>query len=225
MRIDMEKFKRIEHKVEDLDEQKGQVAIVINKTGMIDDDGDISAPGSFNKTIKENFRRIKHFLNHDRWILLGLPQEIIIKDDRVIAISNMNMKKDIAKDVFEDYKFFAEHNRTLEHSIGFEVIKRDKTDRRIILEYKLWEYSTLTSWGANEETPLLYLKDTNNLAQRIDALEKMYRMHYTPERMRKIEKALEALTNGQVKFDDPTVTKPQPNLAKILEGLDDTLGI
>jgi len=144
--------------------------------------------------------------------------------DKVVAISNMNMKKAVARDVFEDYKFFAEHNRTLEHSIGFEVIKRDKADRRVILEYKLWEYSTLTSWGANEETPLIYLKDTNNLAQRIETLEKMYKMHYSPDRMMKIERALEALTNGQVKFSNPTGTKPQPNFAKILEGLD-TLGI
>jgi len=216
----MEKFKRIEHKVEDLDEQKGIVAIVINKTGVLDDDGDISAPGSFNKTIKENFKRIKHFLNHDRWILLGLPNEIKLQGDKVIAISSMNLKKSVARDVFEDYKFFAEHNRTLEHSIGFEIIKRDKTDKRIILEYKLWEYSTLTSWGANQETPLMYLKDSNNLAQRIDILEKMYKMHYTPERMRKIEKVLEALTGGQVSFNDPTIMKPQPDLAKILEGLD-----
>jgi len=220
----MERFKSIEHKVEDIDEKQGIVAIVINRMGNVDDDGDISAPGSFNKTIKENFRRIKHFLNHDSWVLLGLPKELKTQGNKLVAVSSMNMKKAVARDAFEDYKFFAENDRTLEHSIGFEVIKRDKTDRRIILEYKLWEYSTLTSWGANKETPLLYLKDANNLAQRLDNLEKMLKMNYTPERMRRIEKALEALTDGQVEFQDPTITKPQPNLAKILEGFD-TLGV
>ncbi len=216
----MDKFKKLDHKVEDIDEKRGVVGIVINKVGVIDDDGDISAPGSFSKTIRENVRRIKHFLNHDRWILLGLPKEIKMQGDKLVALSLMNMSKQVARDVFEDYKFFAENDRTLEHSIGFEVIKRDKTDKRIILEYKLWEYSTLTSWGANKDTPLMYLKETNNIAQRMEALEKMLKMNYSPDRMRKIEKALEALTDGEVTFDEPPVTKPPFDLAKLLEGLD-----
>jgi phage head maturation protease len=217
-------FKKVERKVEDVDDKKGVVAIVINAFGKVDADGDISAPRSFNKTVKENIHRIKHFLNHDSWLLLGLPKEFKIDQEKIVAISQLNMSKQLTRDVFEDYKFFAENNRTLEHSIGFEVIKRDKEDRRVILEYRLWEYSTLYSWGANEHTPMVYLKESGNLAQRIDTLERMLKMNYSPDRMRKIEKAIESLTDGAVSFGAPTVTEPAKAFAKIAQALDSLSG-
>ena len=42
------------------------------------------------------------------------------------------------------------HGLNAELSIGYEVIKRDEKNRSIITEYKLYEYSFLTSWAANE---------------------------------------------------------------------------
>ncbi len=213
-------FKKVERKVEDVDDKKGIVAIVINAFGKVDADGDISAPRSFNKTVKENIHRIKHFLNHDSWLLLGLPKEFKIDQEKIVAISQLNMSKQLTRDVFEDYKFFAENNRTLEHSIGFEVIKRDKEDRRVILEYRLWEYSTLYSWGANENTPMVYLKESGNLAQRIDTLERMLKMNYSPERIQKIEKAIESLSGGEVSFGTTTPVEPARAFAKISQALD-----
>ena len=52
---------------------KGRVLIAVNAFGNTDSDGDISAPGSFKKTLKENFNRVRWFLNHDTTILLGVP--------------------------------------------------------------------------------------------------------------------------------------------------------
>ena len=37
-----------------------------------------------------------------------------------------------------------------ELSIGYNVISRDSSNKSIISEYKLFEYSFLSSWAANE---------------------------------------------------------------------------
>ena len=63
--------KSIVTKTNDVDEQ-GRVVIAVNAIGNEDADGDISMPGSFNKTLKEDFNRLKWFLNHDPTILLGI---------------------------------------------------------------------------------------------------------------------------------------------------------
>ena len=33
----------------------------------------------------------------------------------------LNMKKEVSRDTYEDYKLYAEHGRTLEHSVGVVV--------------------------------------------------------------------------------------------------------
>ena len=61
-------FKSYSNIVQDVDQKSGNegiVTIYVNAFGNEDRDGDISAPGSFNKTIKENFANIKHFLDHN----------------------------------------------------------------------------------------------------------------------------------------------------------------
>ena len=54
-------------------------------------------------------------------------------------------------------------------------------------EWRLWEYSTLYSWGANEKTPLIGIKSLNDL-------ELMMREgHYSDEKAKKIEELYEQL--------------------------------
>ena len=182
-------FKSLSHEVKDLDEAKGIVTIYINAFNNEDSDGDISAPGSFKRTFKNNLKIIKHLLNHNGDYLLGLPIELYEDDHGAVAVSQMNMKKQIVKDVFEDYRLFAANKRSLDHSIRVRAIKRDTDNEQIVLEWKLWEYSTLYTWGANPETPLIDIKS-------LDELEIMMREgNYSDEKARKIEKLYDQLKN------------------------------
>lgn len=153
----------LEKEIKGIDEAEGIVEMYVNAFGNEDSDGDISAKGSFKKTIKDNFKRIKHFLNHYSDQLLGLPLKFVEDDFGLLVTSQMNLAKQFVKDVFADYVLFSQNNRTLEHSVRVRDIKRDTNDERIVLEWKLWEYSTLYSWGANERTPLVNIKSMADL--------------------------------------------------------------
>jgi len=155
------KQKIYESKAIDLD-KKGQVLIAVNAFGNVDSDNDISQPGSFKKTLKENFNRVRWFLNHDVTILLGVPVKGFEEGEYLIMQAQFNMEKQISRDTYEDYKLYDEYGKSLEHSVGLQAIKwtyDENTGIRTIQEWKLWEFSTLTHWGANENTPLLGIKN------------------------------------------------------------------
>lgn len=202
-------------------DEKGVVTIAVNAFGNLDSDGDISAKGAFKKTIKENFQRIKHLLNHNFSQLLGVPEELKETSEHLVAVSRMNMEKSLVKDVFSDYKFHAEMGRTLEHSIGFNVVKRDEKDPRIIKEYKLFEYSTLTFLGANENTPLLDLKNRDDIIDQIDFLtQALHKGQFTDEKFIHIEKRLEKLNQlfTQMKPSQKDTSEPiATEIASMLE--------
>lgn len=186
--------KSIATKTNDVDEQ-GRVVIAVNAIGNEDADGDISMPGSFNKTLKEDFARLKWFLNHDPCILLGVPISGEEKDDLVQMTSQFNMKKQIARDTYEDYKLYAEHGRTLEHSIGVNAINRNKSNPKEVLQWKMWEYSTLTNWGANERTPLLDIKGMNTISaeEHIKFLEEAVKMKYSDAKLKAITQSIDVI--------------------------------
>ena len=186
--------KSIITKANDVDEQ-GRVVIAVNAIGNEDADGDISMPGSFNKTLKEDFARLKWFLNHDPCILLGVPISGEEKDDLVQMTSQFNMKKQIARDTYEDYKLYAEHGRTLEHSIGVNAINRNKSNPKEVLQWKMWEYSTLTNWGANERTPLLDIKGMNTISaeEHIKFLEEAVKMKYSDAKLKAITQSIDVI--------------------------------
>jgi HK97 family phage prohead protease len=162
-----------------INKEKGIVTIYVNAFGNEDTDGDISMPGSFEKTIKENQRRIRHFLNHSWQNLVGVP--ISMKEDAIglLVESKLNLNTELGRDVFENYKLYAENNRSLEHSVGLEAMKYEeqKTEDgryiRQVNEWKLWEYSTLYGWGANQNTPMIGMKSQEDLAKYIDDFEFM----------------------------------------------------
>ena len=133
------------------------VTVAVNAFGNMDSQGDISVQGSFTKTLKENFGRIKHFLNHDTDKLIGCPLEGREENGYLVMVSEM-ANTQLANDVLELYKLYDKNQRTLEHSIGVEAMQRDKENPSKVLQWRLWEYSTLYSWGANEKTPLLGIK-------------------------------------------------------------------
>jgi HK97 family phage prohead protease len=195
-------FKNIKSKVKEVD-SKGQVVVAANSFGNVDSQGDISMPGSFSKTIKENFDRVKWFLNHDTTLLLGVPVQAVETPQYLQITGQLNLNKEIGRNTYEDYKLYAEYGKSLEHSIGVDAIKYVIEDNvRKVTEWKLWEFSTLTSWGANSQTPLISIKS--------DELEwlniRLNKGNYTDEKFLEIEKQIQFLKSL---IDEPTkVTQP-----------------
>lgn len=185
-------------KANDLDEEKGIVTVAVNGIGIVDSQNDISMPGSFNKTLSENIGRMKWFLNHDTTQLLGVPLEGAEKDGNLVMVGQLNLAKQIGRDTLEDYKLYAAAGRTLEHSIGVQAIKRDPNDKRKVLEWKMWEYSTLTSWGSNPQTFLVGIKNDNpaTVADNIAFIRQALKMRYTDERLKQYEMRLDMLTKA-----------------------------
>lgn len=191
--------------MKDLDESKGVVTIYINAFGNEDSDGDISLPGSFKRTFKNNGHTIQHWLNHERDKLLGVPIKLYEDDFGAVAVSQLNIRKQLGKDVFEDYKLFAEHGKTLQHSVRVIPVKfeeerdKDRTVRKVS-EWKLvMEYSTLYGWGANQQTPLIDIKSLSDL-------ELMMREgNYSDVKGRQIEETYNKLKR-LLESDDPQDT-------------------
>jgi HK97 family phage prohead protease len=195
------KQKVYQTKAESLD-QKGRVLIAVNAFNNVDSDGDISAPGSFKKTLKESFDRVRWFLNHDITLLLGVPVKGYEDAGYLKMEAQFNLEKQIAKDTYEDYKLYQEYGKSLEHSVGLQAIKytidQDK-QTRTITEWKLWEFSTLTAWGANENTPLLGIKSAGDLLKDLtddqvrEVLNKMNNGNYSDARKKAADQAYKSL--------------------------------
>ena len=192
-----ETLKRIPYQTKTVDvDEKGIVTAAVNGIGIEDSQKDISMPGSFVETITNDIDRMRWFLNHDTTQLLGVPLYGEEKADNLIVTGQLNLNKQIGRDILADYKLYAEAGRTLEHSIGVKAIKRDKDDRRKVLKWKMYEYSTLTSWGANPNTYLVGLKSATNEQVRdaVDFLKLACKQNgYSDERFMCIEKELSML--------------------------------
>lgn len=154
------KFKNYKSAVLDVNE-KGIVTIAVGAFDNEDMGGDIARKGAFNRTFKEGINRIKHYIDHklSTAFNVGLPVKMYETDTHAVVESALNLEKQIARDLFSDYKFFNSHERTLEHSYGYETIKGKARPKRgeELFEIKMWEYSTV-GLGMNPDTPLLGLK-------------------------------------------------------------------
>lgn len=211
----MRQYKDLTTTVKDLD-SKGRILVAANALGNVDADKDISMEGSFNKTLKDNFARLKWFLNHDKTQLVGVPIEGKEKYPYLEMLGQVNLNKQLGRDVYEDYKLYAEYGKSLEHSVGVEAIKKAEKDGvRRVHEWKLWEYSTLTSWGANDQTPMLGIKSLEDLGGAIDWLElKMRKGNFSDEKFVQIEKHLSLLrslcTEPGASLEDDITQKAKP---------------
>lgn len=190
----MKQLKTFNTQIRDVD-PKGRVLVAANAIGNIDSDNDRSMTGAFNKTIKENFHRVKWFLNHDTTKLLGVPIEAKERSAYLQILGQLNLNKELSRDIYEDYKLYAEYGRTLEHSIGVEAKKTKMVDDvREVYEWVLWEYSTLTSFGANSDTPLLDIKSATDIYDEIQFQEtRLKRGKYCDDTFKKIDLYLSKL--------------------------------
>lgn len=184
-----EKIKSLQYKTKanDVDDEKGIVTVAVNGIGVKDSQNDISMPGSFNKTLKENIGRMRWFLNHRTDQLLGVPLSGKEEEGNLVMVGKINLEKQIGRDTLADYKLYAENGRTLEHSIGVQAIKRDTADPRKVLEWRMMEYSTLTSWGSNPQTFLVNIKSAteNQVRDAIEFIRKAFvQRGYSDERLK-----------------------------------------
>lgn len=164
--------------VKDVDTKEGVVSGYFSAFGMVDSDGDIMMPGAFKRSIADwgpnGKGRIKHLLNHDPSKPLG--KVIELEEDGyglkyVSKVGTHSLGKDFIKMV--------ESGLIAEHSIGFKTLREQKSgDANQIHEVMLFEGSSLTAWGANENTPLIGMKNMatiEDIQSQIKAFEKFIR--------------------------------------------------
>jgi len=187
--------KKFLSEIKDLDPTKGVVEAYANAYNNEDSDGDISAYGSFVKTVSENIRKLRVYKNHDRKLMIGVPKEIDAYDTYGLkTVTQFNMNTELGKDMFYDVKLTTDNNQDADLSIGYSVVQRDTKNSKIIKEYNLKEYSFLTSWGSNSLAFATGIKSVNNSKEFIELLTKMYNIPYSDARLIQVEDILKSLT-------------------------------
>jgi len=164
-------YKSFDLQVKDVDSKSGIVTGYFSAFGMMDSDGDIIMPGAFKRSIQdwgpEGKGRIKHLLNHNPSQPLGKP--LVVKEDSYglyyeSKIGSHQLGKDFIKMV--------ESGLISEHSIGFKTLREQKgTEANEIYDVMLFEGSSLTAWGANENTPLIGMKGMKNIEKIQDQIK------------------------------------------------------
>lgn len=202
-------FKQLAYDIKDFDEKQGIVKAYANAYGNEDSDQDISAKGSFNRTVKNNFKRIRVLKDHNPTISLGVPLEIDPSDEfGLLTTTKFNLKKEVARDMFTDIQLMKENGLNAELSIGYNVLQRDQKNKSIITEYKLHEYSFLTSWAANELATVQDIKGLKSHYGFMELLQKSYNLDYSDTRLRQIEDLLKALDSKDSLTDNTPEVNP-----------------
>ncbi len=205
--------KSLNTKVEDVNEGKGIVTIRITQFDKFDSDNDRLLKGSLTKTWKDGNQ--VHLVDHLKGTstFVGLP---IRKDpDTGIIESKLNLKKQIAIDLLEDYKFGQEYGRSLQHSHGFIGMDGKYEDNEKggidFSEVKQFEYSTVL-FGAVSDTPLLDIKSNKDLLEAIGIIEqKLSICNYTDEYAKLLEVKLEELKQMILEPVDHSATITEPS--------------
>ena len=163
-------YKRMSQDVKDVDVKQGIVTGYFSAFNILDSDGDIIRPGAFKRSIEEWFPkgRVKHLLNHDPRQPLG--KIMVLKEDNY----GLYYESQIGKhNLGVDFLKMVESDLVKEHSIGFNVRNQKKgKEANELLDITLYEGSSLTSWGANEYTPMLGVKSLDQRVERVKKLEK-----------------------------------------------------
>lgn len=195
-------FKPTSYEIKDLDSPQGIVQAYANVYDYKDSDGDISNKGSFEKSIKENYKRIRVLKNHNKDWMVGVPLELDGKNDvGLLTTTKFNMETSQGKDMFNDVKLMFEHGLNAELSIGYKVMKRDTNNKSIITEYQLMEYSFLTSWGANQLSTTQGIKNLKSVYGTLELIQKAYDLPYSDQRLKQIENILKSIDTQE---DEPS---------------------
>lgn len=205
-------YKSFDMEVKDVDAKKGEVIGYFSAFGMVDSDGDIMMPGAFKRSIQDwgpdGKGRIKHLLNHDPSKPLGKILEL--KEDSYglyyrSQVGTHQLGKDFVKMV--------ESGLISEHSIGFRTLREQKnSEANEIHDVMLFEGSSLTAWGANENTPMIGMKSINSVEEvkdQIKAFEKFIRDSDVSDetielcliKVRQLAQAIEKMSSTQPVFE------------------------
>jgi HK97 family phage prohead protease len=208
--MDAINFKQTSFDIKDLDESQGVVVAYANAYDFKDSDGDISAQGSFNKTVKENYKRIRVLKDHNPRVSLGVPLKIDTSDTYgLLTTTKFNLAKEVSRDMLSDIKLMHENGLNAELSIGYNIVSRDGKNKSIINEYKLMEYSFLSSWAANELSTVQDIKNIKGCYGILELIEKSYNLDYSDPRLKQIETVLKALSDKEP-LDTINTTKDEP---------------
>lgn len=202
--------------IKDVDTKQGIVIGYFSAFGVKDRDGDIIEKGAFAKSIQERGPkstrpRIKHLLDHNKTIAVGPIQDLF--EDNVGLGYQTKAGRHTAG---QDWLKMCEDGIITEHSTGtlpYPAGMKKKSDGNHIYEAKLWEGSSLQSWGANEFTPIVGFKSLKfeELKDRFDILEKAMRTGtYSDDTfIQVIEPELKHIKRIIDNFSDAT-TEPEP---------------
>ena len=199
------KCKNFDLEVKDIDKKSRIVTGYFSTFGNLDSDGDIMMPGAFKRSIQdwgpEGKGRIKHLQNHNTNLPLGKP--VVLKED---SMGLYYESKLVETSFGTDFIKMVEGGLITEHSIGFSTIREQKTaSGNEIQDVKLFEGSSLTAWGANEDTPMLGFKSVyqvEELKEEIRRFEKFIRHSDATDetidlciiKVRQLAQAVEALS-------------------------------
>jgi HK97 family phage prohead protease len=167
--------KFISSEIKDVDVKEGIVTGYFSNFNTLDSDGDIIREGAFKQSIQEWYPkgRVKHLLNHQ--VDQPLGKIINLKED---SIGLYYESKIGTHTIGQDFLKMAESGLVTEHSIGFRTLSEKKSDLgNEITHVQLYEGSSLTGWGANENTPLTGMKALTNetLIERLKSFEQFIR--------------------------------------------------
>ena len=211
-------YKSFELELKDVDAKKGIVSGYFSAFGMVDSDGDIMMPGAFKRSINdwgpEGKGRIKHLLNHNPSQPLG--KITTLKEDSYglyyeSIVGTHTLGKDFIKMV--------ESGLIKEHSIGFRTLQEQKSELgNELRDVMLFEGSSLTAWGANENTPLIgmkSLKSVEKMQEEIRAFDKFIRNSDASEetidlcliKVKQLAQAIEMMSSTKVVEETPEQPK------------------
>ena len=202
-------YKHFTRQVKDLDSKEGVIVAYANYYNNEDSDGDISVPGSFKRTVNNNLHKIRVFKDHKRDVILGVPVKIDADDQSgLLTTTKFNMNKEVSRDMFTDIQLMMEHGQEADLSVGVIPVQRDENDRRKVKEWKLKEYSFLSSWGANSMATVQQIKQGKPIEEIIGIITKAYDMDYSDSRLKEIETILKSLSpaSSHVDSTDDTIT-------------------
>ncbi len=146
----------------EMDDTSGMLIGYANVYNIEDLQGDISQVGSFIKTVSENHKSMKVYKNHNPRELVGVPKELDAHDPYGLKMSaKMIMSTPLGRDAYHEAIFLVESGFESGFSSGGWVLKRSKSNQKIVTEYKLDEISVLTSQPANQLSMVELVKSVN----------------------------------------------------------------
>lgn len=222
---DVYKIKSFDLAIKDVDMGARTVVQAFTRYNVVDSDGDIGRKGMFNASWADhNMSRIKHLLNHDTTKPIGKVEKMWEDEDYAYGKSKIGTHA-----LGEDFIKMADSGLITEASYGYKVMKERKgKEANELLEVKLWEWSSLTAWGANQYTPIISLTKGLNKAEqedkvssRIKALEKFCKNTTATDET--IELLLLEIKQLQQLFIQTKDTQPASPAVEQTEVVDDSL--